>query len=152
MDSKKLNPVAMRLAIAIKRLKARLRQVSIISSSGLPMTQLSILRHLRIEGPTTASTLAAAEHISQQAIAQNIAALKRAGLVQANPDPTDGRKSLISMTRAGHSLFESGIASRNAWLAHAIESKISPKERPALEKAIELLERLADADSPRENT
>ena len=70
----------------------------------------------------------------------------RAGLVQATPDPTDGRKSLISVTDAGHSLFESIIASRNAWLVQAIDLTISDEELSALDTAIELLERLADAD------
>lgn len=140
---------AARLAVAIKRLQARLRDVAPASATGLPISQIAILKHLRDKGPTTASTLAVAEHVSQQAIAQSLAALKRAGLVEAKPDAADGRKSLISVTRAGHKLFESALASRSAWLVQAINASISPRERPALDKAIELLERLAEADTSR---
>jgi hypothetical protein len=50
------------------------------------------------------------------------------------------------MTDAGHRLRESIIASRNAWLVRAIDSTLDVTERTALVKAIELLERLADAD------
>ncbi|MBS1910468.1 MAG: winged helix DNA-binding protein [Bacteroidetes bacterium] len=141
---------AMRLAVAIKRLHARLREAATANAIGLPISQIAILKHLRDHGPATASALAVAEHVSQQAIAQNLAALKRAGLVQATRDATDGRKSLISVTKAGHRLFETAIASRNAWLARAINANIGARERPALEKAIELLERLGGSDAARE--
>jgi DNA-binding MarR family transcriptional regulator len=143
---------AMRLAVAIKRLQARLRDAASARSTGLPISQISILKHLRDNGPATAASLAAAEHVSQQAIAQSLTALKRAGLVQAKPDATDKRKIMISVTKAGEKLFTSAIASRNAWLSQAIDANIGARERPALDRAIELLERLADTGTPRDVT
>jgi DNA-binding MarR family transcriptional regulator len=136
---------AMRLAVAVKRLHARMRDVAAASATGLSISQITILKHLRDKGPSTASALALTEHVTQQAIAQNLAALKEAGLVQAKPDATDRRKSLISITRAGGKVFDRAVATRNAWLAGAIDATVNAKERPALDKAIELLERLADA-------
>ncbi len=141
--------LAVRLAVAIKRLRSRLREAVWGSGMELPIAQLAIIKHLRDGGPTTAATLAAAEHVSHQAIAQNLAALKQSGLVRTAPDPTDGRKSLIHMTAAGSRLFESALASRDAWLAHAIEHNVPANERAALERAIVLLERLAATDRPR---
>ena len=79
------DPVALRLAMAIKRLRARLQEAAPASSTGLPMSQLTILHRLRVAGPTTAAALAAAEHISQQAVAQNLAALKRGKYSVWNP-------------------------------------------------------------------
>jgi hypothetical protein len=38
------------------------------------------------------------------------------------------------------------LLKKNAWLVRAIDSTIDVRERAALIKAIELLERLADAD------
>jgi len=116
------------------------------SSTGVSIAQIAILQRLRADGPTTAAALALAEHVSQQAIAQNLSALKRAGMVEATPDAQDGRKSLLSVTDAGHRLFATARATRNAWLERAIESTIAPEELPALDKAIELMERLANAD------
>jgi DNA-binding MarR family transcriptional regulator len=136
-------PLAVRLAVAIKRLRARLHEATWAGGVELPIAHVSAIKRLRDDGPTTASELAAAEHVTQQAIAQTLAALKRAGLVRAAADPTDGRKSVISVTPAGNRLFESALASRHAWLARAIESVVSPRERAALGKSIELLERLA---------
>jgi DNA-binding MarR family transcriptional regulator len=138
------DPLAIRLAVALKRLRARVREAA-WAGVELPIAQVAVIKRLRDEGPTTASALAAAEHVTHQAIAQTLAALKRTGLVRAEADPTDGRKSVISVTPAGNRLFESAIASRDAWLARAIESVVSPRERAALGKSIGLLERLAGA-------
>ncbi len=141
--------LAVRLAVALKRLHARLREAAWSSGVEVPIAQLSILKRLRDGGPTTAAVLAAAEHVSHQAIAQTLVALKRAGLVGMAPDPNDGRKSLVRITALGRRLFASAVASRDAWLAHAIEETVPATERSALERTILLLERLAAADRPR---
>jgi DNA-binding MarR family transcriptional regulator len=86
--------------------------------------------------------------VSHQAIAQNLAALKQSGLVRTAPDPGDGRKSLVHITAAGGRMFDSAVASRDAWLAHAIERSVPAGERSTLERCIELLERLADVGRP----
>ena len=142
------DPLAVRLAVAIKRLRGRFREAAWAGGVALPIAQVAVIKRLRNEGPATASALAAAEHVTHQAMAQTLGALKRAGLVRSAADPSDGRKSLISVTAAGHRLFESAVASRDAWLARAIESVVSPRERAALSKSVELLERLADAGAP----
>jgi DNA-binding MarR family transcriptional regulator len=137
---------AIRLVLAVKRLRARLRETWPSPVQSLPTSQLAILKRLRDDGPTTAATLAVAEHVSQQAIAQHVAALRDGGLVKTSRDPNDGRKALISITRNGLRLFDAAAESRNAWLMRAIASQVPAKERAALDKAIELLERLASAD------
>ncbi len=139
------DPVAVRLALAVNRLRARLREESGITTSGLSMTQISIVGRLRRNGPRTAASLAAAEHVSQQAIAQAVAPLKAAGLVAATPDAADGRKVLLSLTGDGRASRDAMVASRDAWLTRTIERTLSSDEAAALDAAVELLERLADA-------
>jgi DNA-binding MarR family transcriptional regulator len=134
---------ALRLAVAVKRLRARMQDAAPADAIGLSLSQLSILRRLRLEGSMTAAALAAAEHVTHQAITQVINGLKREGLVEAAPDPADGRKWLLSITAEGNRLFDAVNASRTAWLADAIEFTVAEDELPALDKAIELLERLA---------
>ncbi len=136
---------AVRLALAVKHLRVRLQEAALAGATGVSLSQLSILRRLRNEGAATTAALAAAEHVSHQAVAQNLTGLKEMGLIEATPDPHDGRKKLISVTVAGQALFESASVSRNAWLAEAIDSTITAGELPDLDKAIELLERLAAA-------
>jgi DNA-binding MarR family transcriptional regulator len=137
---------AVRLAVAVKRLQARTREEAGVTSTGLSVAQVSIFSRLVHEGPVTAASLAVAEHVSQQAIAQSLAGLKAGGLVSVKPDPADGRKSLLEVTAAGRALYETIMASRDDWLIRAIESAVSPDERPVLEGAIEMLERLGDVD------
>jgi DNA-binding MarR family transcriptional regulator len=137
---------AIKLALALTRLRARMREESKMDAFGLSLTQLSILKRLRFNGQETAASLAGAEHITQQAIAQCMVALKSAGLVKTKPDPTDRRKTLIVITEAGQKLRDSLTASRNSWLSSAIASVIEPHELSSLDKTVELLERLADAE------
>ena len=139
------DPMAVRLAVVIKRLRDRLRDTRPDRAKQLPISHLAIVKRLRDGGPATASALAAAEHVSQQAIAQHVAALTRAGLVHAKRDPDDARKRLIHVTRAGHRLFESAADSRHAWLTRVIDAQVGVKHRPALERAVALLERIAAA-------
>jgi len=150
MDAKRArgstpDPLAIRLAVAVKRLRGRFREAAWAGGVEPPIAQVAVLKRLRDAGPTTASALAAAEHVTPQAIAQTLAPLKRAGLVRSAADPADGRKTVISITAAGNRLYESALASRDAWLSRAIQSVVSARERAALKKSIELLERLAEA-------
>src|ERR1700678_1205933 len=145
-DRRDTAETAVRLAVAVKRLQARIREEAGVTSTGLSVAQVSIFSRLVHEGPVTAASLAVAEHVSQQAIAQSLAGLKAGGLVSVKPDPADGRKSLLEVTAAGRALYETIMASRDDWLIRAIESAVSPDERPVLEGAIEILERLGDVD------
>lgn len=138
--------LAIRLVLAVKRLRARLRETWPSPVHALPTTQLAILKRLRDDGATTAAALAVAEHVSQQAIAQQVAALRESGLVTTARDRHDGRKSQISITARGLKLFDAVAENRNAWLVHAIDAQVPTRERATLAKAIELLERLAAAD------
>ena len=75
-----------------------------------------------------------------------MSALTRAGLVHTKRDPSDARKRLIHVTRAGHRLFEAAADSRHAWLTRIIDAEVGARNRPALEKAVALLERIAAAN------
>jgi DNA-binding MarR family transcriptional regulator len=145
-DASETAEAAVRLSVAIKRLRARLREEAGVSRSGFTISQLAILHRVIVEGPVTAATMAAAEHVSQQAIAQSVATLKEAGLVQGARDAADARKVLISATAAGVEMYETLSTSRKEWLARAIDTVVGPGERRDLDVAIELLERLAGAD------
>jgi DNA-binding MarR family transcriptional regulator len=146
MDGNNTSEVAVRLSVAMSRLKSRLREEAGMTRSGFTISQLAILQRILDKGPATAASLAAAEHVSQQAIAQSVAILKEGGLVRGDRDAADGRKVLISVTDAGRELFESLLSSRKEWLVQAIDAMIGPAERPNLDIAIELLERLAGAN------
>ena len=135
---------AVRLAMAVSRLRSRIRIEAGIRSTGIPISQLAVLGRIIDESPTTAAALAVGEHVTQQAIAQSLATLKGRGLVEKQADPSDGRRSLVTATAAGRELIETLTASREEWLTQAIDAAVRPEERPLLAEAIELLERIAD--------
>ncbi|MFE0176195.1 MarR family winged helix-turn-helix transcriptional regulator [Streptomyces sp. NPDC059002] len=138
---------AQRLNDALKRLRARLRTESGQHAIGLTVTQLSVLGSIVRQGPITAARLAAVEHVSAQAVAQNLAVLKAAGLVHSEPDPEDGRRKLISADPTATEMIGRLLAGRDTFLARAIDQlATTPDELKDVEKAIDLLERLAAAD------
>ena len=137
---------AVQLSVALSRLRSRLREESVSRRTGLTVSQLAAMQRIIDAGTMTAAALAAAEHVSQQAAAQNVAALRAAGLVRSAPDPGDGHKVLLSATDQGREMFARLRETREAWLARAIDAVVKPEEWPALRAAISLLERLAGAD------
>lgn len=138
--------LAQSLSDALKRLRARLRAESGQHATGLTATQLAVLAGVVREGPVTAARLASLEHVSPQSIAQSLAVLKAAGLIHGEPDPRDGRRKLISADPSATELVEKLLAGRAAFLTRAIDQRVAAGELQDLEKAVELLERLAAAD------
>jgi DNA-binding MarR family transcriptional regulator len=137
---------AQRLSVAITRLRSRLRVEAGLHETGLSISQLAVLKNIAEEGPVTAAYLATAQHVSPQSIAQNLAVLKAGGLVRAERDPADRRKTLITADESAGRLLDSLHASRTSFLVRAIDALVAPEERADLDRAIELLERFAAAD------
>ncbi len=135
---------ALRLATAVTRLRSALKSAR-WQVTDLSITQVSILRFLSRHGPSTASDLAAAEHITPQAVAQQLKGLKALGYVHAAPDPSDRRKTRISIDESGRALLAALLETSEAWLANAIEATVLPEELADLDRAIDVLERLANA-------
>lgn len=137
-------PLAMDLALAVMRLRARLRAEQAAVTTGQSMSQLSVLGRIAEREPVTASELAQAEHVRQQSIAETVVALKREQLVQATLDSSDRRKTLLSLTEQGRRLADSIVEYRGAWLARTIERRLDVHEREVLLTATTIVSRLAD--------
>jgi DNA-binding MarR family transcriptional regulator len=105
----------------------------------------SVLGRLDREGTQSVSDLAVSERVRPQSMAQTVADLESDGLVERNPDPTDGRRALVSLTVAGRSTLEADRRHREGWLVKAIE-ELPPEDQLTVGRAIVLLRRLADAD------
>jgi len=71
-----------------------------------------------------------------------LAALQDRGLVSRSPDPSDGRRVLMSMTAAGRQSLQGVRQEKARRLARAITEGLSPSEQRQLIDAIPLLERL----------
>ncbi|ARI52468.1 MULTISPECIES: MarR family transcriptional regulator [Streptomyces] len=109
----------------------------------MPVGQVAVLGALDRSGAMTTSELAADQRVRPQSMARAVGLLMDQGLITRRAHPTDGRKSLVELSAAGRALLEEERGRRTDWLAHAIESELSPEERELLARAIGLVERLA---------
>ncbi|MFF6958254.1 MarR family transcriptional regulator [Streptomyces sp. NPDC008317] len=137
---------AAELMKAMTRLRARLRAESATDDMRWTWSQITTLGRIVDEGPTTASDLAAAEHVRRQSMAETLAALRDGGLITSGKDPADGRKTLLHATAEGRALVETIPAVREAWLEAAVRDLLRADERRTLLKAAEIMNRLADSD------
>jgi DNA-binding MarR family transcriptional regulator len=137
---------ATELMKAMTRLRARLRTESTPSDMSWTWSQLNTLGRIVEEGPTTTSALAQAEHVRRQSMAETLGALYADGLIAAEPDPSDGRKTLITATRKGKLLLRNIPSAREAWLNAAIHALVEPSERTLLLRAAAIMSEIADSD------
>jgi DNA-binding MarR family transcriptional regulator len=105
-------------------------------------SQIDVLLRLEKYGPATVSSLARAEGMRPQSMSAVIFPLEEMGFVAGAADPNDGRKTLMSLTKACKKWIEDGRAARQDWLAQAIQQKLSPQEQKQVASAIQLLARL----------
>src|ERR671924_1049805 len=94
----RLGELAARLRLVITRTARRLRQEA---GTELSPSQTAALATIERHGPLTPSELAELERVQRPSATRIIARLAEAGLVERAADPSDGRVSLVSITRAG---------------------------------------------------
>ena len=96
------------LAARLRRLSERLDRdgTRIYAAAGIDFEQrwYGVLNQLIIRGPSSVSDIAAALRITHVSVSQAIRSLERAGIVQGEADPLDGRRRLLSLTTEGDAL------------------------------------------------
>ena len=132
-------PLASDLRVVVGQLIRRLRA----EQQRFSMSQGSVLGRLDRQGPSSVSDLAAAERVRPQSMAQTVADLETADMVERRPDPDDRRRALVSLTDSGIETLLADRRQREGWLAGEIE-KLPPEDRAILARAVELLSELAD--------
>ena len=108
--------------------------------------KLIVLGSLYRDGPVIAAELAARERIRPQSLTRILASLKERGFVSRQPDGTDKRRLLISITEDGRKALEGDIRRKEAWLAAAMTRYLSVAEREVLFHASRLLDRLTEEE------
>ncbi len=134
--------LAAELRTIIGKLKRRLREHG--SWGDLTPSQVSVILRLESEGSATVSSLARAEGMRPQSMATVIAPLEIEGLISGAPDPSDGRQTLLSLSKTCQKWLHEGRAARQDWLTGTIQSKLSAQEQKKLAAAVELLARLVE--------
>src|SRR6476659_6675573 len=96
-----ITPPASELRVVLGQLIRRLR-----AEHRFPISHGTVLGRLDREGPRSVSDLAVTERVRPQSMAQTVGDLEGDGLVERNPDPSDGRRALVSLTAAGRDALE----------------------------------------------
>lgn len=135
--------IAARLAIVVNRLNARFREEDGAANRGITLSQVAMLHRLQDIGPLSVSSLAAEEHVTQQAITQRLALLDHTGYVESKPDPEDHRRKLVNITPEGIDFLKTSSVAEEGWLARAIDSAASDDDLTALTTSLDVLEHLA---------
>ena len=111
------------------------------AASGLSAQRLSALSVIVFAGPLSLADLAREEQVRAPTMTRIVDALVGAGLVTRDTDPADRRAVRIAATEEGRSLLSEGRRRR----VHAITerlARLAESERRALERGVELIERL----------
>jgi DNA-binding MarR family transcriptional regulator len=141
-ESETASDLAAQIRTMLSRLKRRLREQG--GREDLTPSQISVLLRLEKDGAATASGLARAEGMRPQSMSSIVASLQDAGLMSGIPDPNDGRKTLMSLSKKCEKLLRESRAARQDWLTTVIVQKLSAREQQQLSTTLELLSRLAE--------
>jgi DNA-binding MarR family transcriptional regulator len=136
--SPQVTTAANELRLVLGQLVRRLR-----AEYSFPVAQASVLSRLDREGAQTTSTLATAERVRPQSMAQTLGELEAADLISRRPDLRDRRQVLIELSGSGRERVAEARGRREDWLAAAIATELSPEEQQTLVAAVPLLRRLS---------
>ena len=138
-----VDDVAAALQMSIGLCLRQLRQMRV--EGGLRLPEASALKRLDRSGPTSVTELAKAEQISVQSMGTTLGALEARGLVERHPHPSDGRRSVLSITKSGTRVLSDKHNGRAEQLAKALSAGFTPSELRQLMIAAPLIERLAQS-------
>ena len=128
MERQPVSDIALVLGILTQLFQSRIE--ALLRPTDLTYTQLSVLSHLdrQTEGQSI-SELAAAFEIQQPGMSKVIQRLAAAGAVSSQPDPTDPRRKLTSITDVGRERFETAGETMeedlNRWFADWSDDEVA---------------------------
>jgi DNA-binding MarR family transcriptional regulator len=133
---------ATRLRVGVGAFKRRTRET--LAEGELTVPQLTALARLDRLGPSTIAELARHEQITPQAMGATIASLEHRDLVVRQPDPVDGRRSILNLTPPGQAVIGSGRSAVVDKVAVVLAESFTSDEIATLDAAARLMERLAE--------
>jgi DNA-binding MarR family transcriptional regulator len=134
---------AIRLRGAVTLLTRRLRPA--LQQGGISVAKLSAIGQLYRAGPSTPTELAAREGVKLQSLTRLLAELEDDGWISRKAHASDGRQSLLSLTRLGSKRLAAAIHAGEASLAKVIEATLGEHERAVLLQACTLIEGISEA-------
>jgi DNA-binding MarR family transcriptional regulator len=100
-DEEVLGAIETHIAMLMRLGEASRRSTGLKPHRALDRAAYVILRHLEQDGPQNVSALAARLNLDGSTVTRQVSALQRDGLVERQPDPRDGRGTVIEPTEKG---------------------------------------------------
>ncbi len=144
MRDDRLHDVANRLNSSTIHFTRYLR--SLRHSDDLTIDRRSLLSLLVFGGPQRMSEISRRELISLPAASRMVSSLEGSGLVERQPDPSDGRAVIVAATDAGQKLMDVARSERVGALAGRLE-RLSDNDLEVLSRAADIMNQLAIEDS-----
>jgi len=135
------SPLAMDLHQTLVLIHRKLKEKS--QDTNLSWSQKHVLRYLYRHSVSTISELAALEGVRTQSMGATVQSLKDAGYVVGQPDPKDGRRTLLSLTDDFLKKVEATLLIKEEWLQERITERLTEEEIQALQQALPALNKLA---------
>jgi DNA-binding MarR family transcriptional regulator len=108
------------------------------------VAQTGVLRRLLDAEALTGTELARAEEMKPQSMGPILTSLEERGIVTGAADPSDGRKTLWSLSGEARRTIAETRASKEDWMVRTIQSKLTDAEQRELARGVELLARLLE--------
>ena len=100
-DDSVIGRIETEVALLMRFGEATRRATPVEPHRSLDRAAYVILRYLDEAGPQNVSALAARLNLDGSTVTRQVGAMEREGLIAREPDPSDGRGTLVSATAAG---------------------------------------------------
>lgn len=101
--------------IRMQKLLLAARQAAPRVHPGVDAVAYPVMFTVARHGPVGISDIADALHSDVSTVSRQVSALVSAGLLAKEPDPRDGRATLVSLTDEGHDALELALTARGTW-------------------------------------
>lgn len=128
------------LRVSISRIYRALR---LSATSNITPSQVSVLFRIEQFAPVRMGVLAHRERITPATLSKVVDSLETLNLVDREPDPLDGRVTLVQVSPAGHRLIETLRNASTLALEDAL-AKMPARDREVLLQSLPAFEQLAE--------
>ena len=131
-------------AVTLRVAAARIyRALRLTSASPITPSQVSVLFRIEQTEPVRMGVLAHLERITPATLSKIVESLEALDLIEREPDPLDGRVTLLRISPGGQGFIASQRAASTLAIDHAL-AQLSGEHRDALTTALPALEALSE--------
>lgn len=143
MFNKQDEEIAYGIRHLVTHMNKRLRK-QMSNPEQLSIAEFNVLSILMSQKECFPSELGAQLSISSQFMSQILNRMEGLKYISRKSAPSDGRKTLVSLTKQGKQKVELSRREREEWLALVVSDRYSPEEKDVIKKALDLLSALIE--------